>query len=71
MTDKPKRPRDANQLAKFIVDMATGEEPEHDPDTSGQRKGGLKGGEGRAASLTPQQREEMARFAAEARWKKD
>ncbi len=30
----------------------------------------IKGGEGRAASLTPQQREEMARFAAEARWKK-
>ena len=24
MTDKPKRPRDANQLAKFIVDVATG-----------------------------------------------
>lgn len=29
MTDRPKRSRDANQLAKFIVDMATGEEPEH------------------------------------------
>jgi hypothetical protein len=71
MTDKPKRPRDANQLAKFIVDMATeDEEPVHEPDTSAQRKGGLKGGEGRAASLTPQQREEMARLAAEARWKK-
>ena len=25
MTDKPKRPRDANQLAKFIVDVATGD----------------------------------------------
>ena len=23
MTDKPKRPRDANQLAKFIVDVTT------------------------------------------------
>ena len=23
MTDKPKRPRDANQLAKFIVDKST------------------------------------------------
>ena len=39
MENKPKRPRDANQLAKFIVDMAAGEEPEHEPDTSGQRKG--------------------------------
>ena len=28
MTDKPKRPRDANQLAKFIVDVAAGDEPE-------------------------------------------
>lgn len=25
MTDRPKRPRDANQLAKFIVDVATGD----------------------------------------------
>ena len=25
MTDRPKRPRDANQLAKLIVDLATGE----------------------------------------------
>lgn len=25
MADKPKRPRDANQLAKLIVDLATGE----------------------------------------------
>ena len=25
MVDKPKRPEDANQLAKLIVDMATGE----------------------------------------------
>ena len=71
MTDKPKRPRDTNQLAKFIVDVATGEEPEHEPNTSGQRKGGIKGGVARAASLTPQQREEIARFPAKARWKKD
>ncbi|MCP3972529.1 MAG: histone H1 [Rhodobacteraceae bacterium] len=71
MTDKPKRPRDANQLAKFIVDVATGEKPEHEPDTSGQKKGGKRGGERRAASLTPAQREEIARIAAEARWKKD
>lgn len=70
MTDRPKRPRDANQLAKFIVDVATGEDVELEPDTSAQRKGGKKGGEKRAASLTPKQREEMARIAAEARWKK-
>ena len=70
ITDKPKRPRDANQLAKFIVDMAGGKEPEHKPDTLGQREGGLKGGEGRAVSLTPQEREEIARLGVETRWKK-
>lgn len=68
---KPKRPRDPNQLAKAIVDIATEQEVEFKPDTSAQRKAGKKGGENRAASLTPQQREEMARMAAEARWKKD
>jgi hypothetical protein len=71
MSDTRKRPRDANQLAKLIVDMATGEDVSHQPDTSGQIRGGKKGGEKRAASLTPEQREEMARLAAEARWKKN
>ncbi|MFT7046496.1 MAG: hypothetical protein ACJAYH_001772 [Celeribacter sp.] len=70
MTDKPKRPRDANQLAKFIVDMAAGDEPEHKPDTSGQRKGGEKGGKSKAQLLTPEQRSEAAQIAAAARWKK-
>lgn len=50
MTDRPKRPRDANQLAKFIVDLATGE-VEEEVRAEGQRKGGLKGGAARAASL--------------------
>lgn len=27
MNNKPKRPRDVNQLAKMIVDISTGEEP--------------------------------------------
>ena len=71
MTDKPKRPRDANQLAKFIVDKATGEEPVYEPDTSGQRKGGLKGGKKRAEVLTPGRRSEIARKAASKRWKDD
>ena len=36
MTKKPKRPRDANQLAKFIIDAATGEVelPESKTDTT-------------------------------------
>jgi hypothetical protein len=32
--------------------------------------GGLKGGKARAAKLTPEQRAEIARKAAAARWKK-
>ncbi len=69
MTDKPKRPRDANQLAKFIVDMATEDEaPVYEPDTSGQRKGGLKGGKVRAEKLSPDERAEIAEKAAAARW---
>ena len=70
MTDKPKRPRDANQLAKFIADVATGEASEDDaPDKAeGQRKGGLKGGAARAQKLTPEERSEIAKKAAKARW---
>lgn len=34
------------------------------------RRGGLKGGKARAAKLTPEQRAEIARKAAAARWKK-
>jgi hypothetical protein len=32
------------------------------------RLGGLKGGQARAESLTPEQRKEIAKKAAEARW---
>lgn len=69
-----KRPRDPNQLAKMIVDIATGEigdtVSESKKKPSGKRKGGLKGGKARAKLLTPQQREDIARLAARARWKK-
>lgn len=67
MTDRPKRPRDANQLAKFIVDVATGDEPAYEPDTSGQREGGVKGGKARADKLSPEERSEIAKKAAMAR----
>jgi len=68
----PRRPRDPNQLAKAIIDIATGEAL--DPDETGftrrARAGGSKGGPARARQLTPEQRSEIARTAAEARWKK-
>lgn len=69
MTDKPKRPRDANQLAHMIAAIATGEVEQIDK-PEGQVKGGKIGGKNRAAKLTPEQRSEIARSAAQARWKK-
>ncbi len=72
MTKTPKRPRDPNQLAKFIVDAATGE-TETLPDSAKvvrAKKAGAKGGPARAQALTPEQRSEIAHLAAQARWKK-
>ena len=70
MTDKPKRPRDANQLAKFIVDVAIGDEaPLVSRDSTG-KVAGSKGGAARAKSLNPEQRSAIASVAATARWKK-
>jgi hypothetical protein len=86
-SSKPKRPRDANQLARAIVDLATGQEPvgaapdpASEPETPSEslrraaaelgRRGGLKGGKRRAAVLTPEQRAEIAKKAAAARWGK-
>jgi hypothetical protein len=73
MAKHPKRPRDPNQLAKLLVDLATGavteERPE--PPTPAQefaRSGGLKGGKARADALTPERRAEIARKAALKRW---
>jgi hypothetical protein len=49
VTRRPKRPRDPAQLAKLIVDIATGEVEEAQPDDQARRRaGGLKGGEARA-----------------------
>jgi hypothetical protein len=72
MTSHPKRPRDPNQLAKSIIDIATGQttEPAETGPIKRARAGGAKGGPARAKSLTPEQRSEIARAAASARWKK-
>ena len=69
---KPKRPRDPNQLAKLVVDLATGEksDPQETGFTRRASAGGKRGGKARAGKLTPEQRSEIARIAAEARWKK-
>ena len=64
-----------NELAAQIVGEAVGDEPPFDPDAGKDpaavalgRKGGLKGGKARAAKMTPEQRSEAARKAAQARW---
>jgi hypothetical protein len=70
-----KRPRDPNQLAKQIVDIATGETQDTVSESkrypSPKRKGGVKGGKARAKSLSRAERTDIARLAANARWKKD
>jgi len=73
MAKNPKRPRDPNQLAKLIADIATGEAEDAKPVTAtGERaqKAGRKGGPARAKVLTPAERSEIASIAAQARWKK-
>jgi hypothetical protein len=71
-----KRPRDPVQLAKQVFDIAIGEaedtvsESKRHPETLRGRAGGKKGGKARAKSLTPAERADIARIAAEARWKK-
>ncbi len=67
------RPRDPVQLGKLMVDIMTGQVPdavEESPKTANARSAGLKGAAARAASLTPEQRSEVARVASAARWKK-
>ena len=69
-----KKPRDLNRLASAIVQEATGEAPEESPSEKNPhavalgRLGGQKGGKARAEKLTAEQRREIARNAAKARW---
>jgi hypothetical protein len=74
MPKRSSKPLDANQLAAQIVAKATGQ-------TNGRqrkknpaavalgRMGGLKGGKARAKALSPEQRSEIARKAAQSRWR--
>ena len=72
---RSRMPRDTNQLAKAVVDFATGQ---REPDPPARVKnpaavalgriGGKVGGKARAAKMTPEQRTDSARKAALARW---
>lgn len=75
-----KRPTDANQLAKLMVDIASGDVQDGLVDsTTGKnaaavalgRLGGRKGGVARAAKLTGEERHRIATMAAQARWSKN
>ena len=76
-----KKPRDLNQLAKAIVDEATGQPQDEDKPDENEGKnpaavalgrlGGLKGGKARAEKLTKEQRSEIAKKAARSRWGND
>lgn len=72
MAKKPKRPRDVNQLAKLIVDIATGDVDEPSKSVTEKRasEAGKRGGPARARSLSPEERSRIASVAAHARWKK-
>lgn len=70
---------DANELAKRIVDLVTGNPIHEDPPVKAEknpaavalgRLGGLKGGKARAEKLSAKRRKEIAEKAAKARWSK-
>ncbi len=72
---RKRRPADLNSLAASIVADST-DEDKAEPADDGKdpaavalgRRGGLKGGKARAAKLTAEERSEIARRAAAARW---
>jgi len=72
---RKRRPADLNSLAASIVADSTDEDKAGPVDdgkdpaaVSLGRRGGIKGGRARAAKLSAEQRSEMARRAARARW---
>jgi len=80
MDKRLKRPRDPAQLAKLMIDIASGQVEDREPAAplegkdaaavSLGRRGGLKGGKARAAKMAPEKRAEIARKAAKARWQR-
>jgi hypothetical protein len=77
MAKRSSKPRDLNSMAVAIVAQSVSDDPVPDPDEGKNphavalgRVGGLKGGKARAAKLTAEQRSEIARKAAAARWQR-
>ena len=69
-------PRDTNQLAKYILEVTTGETEKIEPPTKNPHAqalselGAAKGGRARAESLSAKKRSQIAKKAAKARWNK-
>ena len=71
MTTRTNKRKDFSQIAFNIVQQATGEAkplPEPTDAQKSGRKGGKIGGTKRAKNLTAQERSDMAKKAALARW---
>jgi hypothetical protein len=68
-------PRDINQLAAFIAGQAASDPKSDQPAEPAAvalgRLGGQKDGKARAYKLTSEQKKEIARKAAKARWEKN
>jgi hypothetical protein len=74
MPKRLSRPRDINQLAKFIVDQSTGNAPPAPPESAKNpvavalgKLGGPKGGRARAKARSAKRRKAIARNAAKKR----
>lgn len=66
MAKLPKRPRDTAQLAKFMVEMATGKRPKDGP--TPDDKAAVERGNARAKSLSSRKRKAIAKKGAAVRW---
>jgi len=68
-------PKDANELAKYILDVTTGDAKKIEPAKKNphaqalSKLGASKGGQSRALRLSAKKKREIARKGAEARWK--
>ena len=77
MPKRSGKKQDLNERAFLTVQQLTGQMPKEIPGDGKNpaavalgRLGGLKGGKARAASLSENKRRQLARKAAQARWKK-
>lgn len=61
--------RDLNETAARVVAQAVGDIAKDEPADPSAVESGRKGGEARARNLTAEQRAEIARKAARARWR--